>query len=393
MKRRLTIGLMGLSFGSENLGCVALAISFYRGLVQCLKEQNLEANILAISLSARNPYYIDEQYPIVFQEYHLSDFKSYYNSKKLLRSCDIVFDFTEGDSFADIYGRARFYRSIMLKLAIEHVGIPLVLGPQTYGPFERLDCREIAKVIIKKAYKVYSRDEMSKEYIKKIGVKRDITLSTDVAFRLPSEGTVIPKSKMINVGINVSGLLWDDDRVGKNSLGLSVRYTKYCESVIERLLSTPKYRVHLIPHTGTCADGIESDYGACYELSKKYPKCKLYNGVEDPIEVKNTLSQMDIVIAARMHASIAAFSSGVLTIPFSYSRKFQGYYGQLDYPILIDGKTESTERAVQKTLDFIETFEKFGPQIKRSHNIAQSMLTSFYEDVSTIISDIAGEMN
>ena len=34
-----------------------------------------------------------------------------------------------------------------------------------------------------------------------------------------------------------------------------------------------------------------------------------------------------------MHATIGAISSGVATIPFSYSRKFEGLFGNLEYPL------------------------------------------------------------
>lgn len=67
---------------------------------------------------------------------------------------------------------------------------------------------------------------------------------------------------------------------------------------------------------------------------------------------------MDLLIAARMHASIAAYSSGVPVIPFAYSRKFEGVYNDLKYPYIINGRELSTEEAVLKTINYITIKDK-----------------------------------
>lgn len=387
MKKKLNVGLMGLSFKSGNLGCVALAISFYTGIVEVLEKLNLDCKILAIGAVADTREYVNERYPIEFLEYHLSNPKSFFKAFSALKTCDIIFDFTEGDSFSDIYGRARFYRSVALKCAIERTRVPLVLGPQTYGPFTKLDCRYFAKQILKNAHTVYSRDENSKIYLQNIGITKKIVLSTDVAFRLPYSKTRVAKDDgIINVGINVSGLLWDN--AVKNALGLTVDYVDYCKQIIRRLCNNNSYRVYLIPHVGTKINEMESDYSACYSLHKGFNECILLNGYMDPIKAKSELANMDIVIAARMHASIGAFSSGVFTIPFAYSRKFEGYYGRLGYPILIDGKKESTETAVEKTLTYIKEYKNYSKIIIESHSLAESMLSCFYNDITTIIQHV-----
>jgi polysaccharide pyruvyl transferase WcaK-like protein len=49
-----------------------------------------------------------------------------------------------------------------------------------------------------------------------------------------------------------------------------------------------------------------------------------------------------------MHACIAAFSSGVPTVPISYSRKFIGLFESLGYPLVADCKTESEDQILEK---------------------------------------------
>lgn len=379
------IGLMGLSFDSANLGCAALAISFYQGLTEVLNNLNIDCKIVVVGASTNVKRFENKRYPIEFVEYHLSKPMTIVQTVKALDRCNIVFDFTEGDSFADIYGRARFYRSVVLKRIVEKKRIPLVLGPQTYGPFTKPDCRSIARKIIEDAFKVYSRDDKSKEYLETIGVKREISVSTDVAFRLPYQKNSKSEERNINIGLNVSGLLWEDSISNKNMLGLTVNYADYLRKLINGIQRDSQYRIFLLPHVGTDIDGIESDYGACYKLHKEFENCTLMEGFTDPISAKTALSRMDIVVAARMHASIGAFSSGVFTIPFAYSRKFEGYYGRLNYPVLVDGTKESTNDAVEKTLTFIKSYEQYAHLAEQSRDKAERMLDEFYNDISQII--------
>ncbi len=386
MNKSIRIGLMGLNFCSDNLGCAALALSFYAELVNILRSLKLEASIYIISGNSSFCIKQGPEYPVVFQEYHLSDIRTLFRAYRLLKKCDIVFDFTEGDSFADIYGRAVFYKSALLKLLVEHTQAKMILGPQTYGPFEKKDCKIIAKHIIEHADKVYSRDERSREYLAKIGIKKDVQAVTDVAFRLPYKSkTDLSNTEKIKIGINVSGLLWEERMSGTNHLGLVTDYVEYTCRIVETLLKNPSYEIYLIPHAGMDFKEKASDCAACYAIKKKFEKCILLQGSRDPIEVKNILAQMDIVIAARMHASIGAFSSGVFTIPFAYSRKFQGYYEVLNYPVMVDGKSDTTDAAIEKTLSYIKEYKKHSIQIQKSHDLAQSKLDWFYEQIFLLL--------
>ena len=56
-------------------------------------------------------------------------------SFRVLDQCDAILDVSGGDSFSDIYGSHRFWSIIRPKLIAKRRGIPLVLLPQTYGPF------------------------------------------------------------------------------------------------------------------------------------------------------------------------------------------------------------------------------------------------------------------
>ncbi|MGN0132767.1 MAG: polysaccharide pyruvyl transferase family protein [Lachnospiraceae bacterium] len=383
-QKRLKIALAGLTFGSGNLGCRALAISFYDEITKVLDELKIKAVFIALCDSADTSQYININYPLVFIPYHLSSVKTVVDVQRQLKLCDFIVDFTEGDSFADLYGYDRFFRSVAIKIITIWENKCLILGPQTYGPFDKKISRKIATYIINKANYVFSRDKDSKEYLQQLGIKKSVIPVTDVAFLLPYTKKEMPTSNKLQVGINVSGLLWDDALSGSNSFSFQLNYIEYCKRLIRELLEGD-YEVFLIPHVGDSTSVVENDYDACKQLAREYPECVFVEGLFDPVSIKGYIAAMDIFIGARMHSTIAAFSSGVFTIPFAYSKKFKGYYENLNYPVMIDARQLSTEEALVNTMNYIKNYKNYLEMQRKSMDVAKKKLDSFYNDMKIII--------
>lgn len=382
--KKVIIALAGLSFGSGNLGCSALAISFYNGLVKILKELNLKAKMISLSDSADTSAYVDKCYPIEFSPYHLSKLGTVKRAIAIIDRSDFVIDFTEGDSFADLYGYGRFFRSVATKLITINRHKCLILGPQTYGPYDHTLSRIISFYIITHAKYVFSRDYESLDYLKSLGVKRKVIAATDVAFLLPYKKETIDSSERISVGINVSGLLWDQCERNINEYSLKINYKVFCEQLIKKLLEN-NYKVYLVPHVGNKESTVENDYNACLQLHSQYPATEIIDNQFTAIGIKNYISAMDIFIGSRMHSTIAAFSSGVFTIPVAYSKKFQGYYEQLKYPVMVDARNISTKEAIDKTLEYVEHYKDYDITQKVSMQIAEKKLNSFYNSMKGIL--------
>lgn len=225
------VGLFGLTFSSGNMGCQALSYSFYSLIaggydidkIYCFCEGGIdEKNILKeVAIT-----------PVV---YRVKDLKSIINMKKYIEKCDLIFDFTEGDSFSDIYGIKRFIRISLTKLFSIRYGNTFILGPQTYGPYYSALARAISKRIFQESDLVMSRDAASSELVKSMsGVTAKVF--TDVAFALPyTKGEVSNQKK---IGINVSGLLWNGGYTGTNQFGLKVDYKEYVSTLIRKLLDS-----------------------------------------------------------------------------------------------------------------------------------------------------------
>lgn len=353
----MVIGLLGFEFEASNKGCEALSYAILSILDATDEVKPLELVVFNIHksmgvLPSAYPNIKFKNLPIAFK-----NFKFWKTFTEELQRCDIVLDVTHGDSFSDIYGERWFFQTTLMKTLVLMGRKPLVLLPQTYGPFNSRWARKWAKWVVKKASMVFCRDEESRSYIMEMcGNRVEAEVAPDLAFALPYNVPDLEKRTHIRVGINISGLLWNNCKNG-NSLGMATDYCDYCYQVLGWFSQNPEYEIYLVPHV-ICdwregKDYYENDCKAIREVLQEYPGCILSPDFDTAIGAKSFIATLDILIAARMHASIAAYSAKVTSIPFAYSRKFTGIYEDLDYPYVIDGKNLSTDEAVSKTIQYI----------------------------------------
>ena len=378
-----TVGLFGLTFHSENKGCSALAHSFLEILANLYKDEKIK--VMVFTEGGNKP--IENKYnnlDIESVRYRFKDLKTLVHMKQKIKQCNYVFDFTEGDSFSDIYGIKRMIKVSFTKLMTISGKVPLILGPQTYGPFKSKMAQRMAKKIIKKSYYVCARDIMSAEKMKE-QTGREIDSYTDIAFALPQAEVEYSLEDKPKLGINVSALLWNGGYNGENQFVLALDYKEYITKLIEKIVKENKYQVHLIPHVITSIyDNVENDYKICKQLEEKFESVVAAPPFDTPMEAKNYIAYMKIFTGARMHATIGAFSSEVVTIPFSYSPKFEGLYNGVGYPYVIHGKTMNTEEAVEKTLEYIKNSEELKNKQQNSMKLINDKLGKLYKKLSEI---------
>lgn len=374
------IGLCGLSFCSPNLGCSALAYAFRKLLIDIFKNDNVQLKIVVFSNVDSKDYVVTSEKWVSEEliRYSFKKISSIKLAKAKIEECDVVFDFTEGDSFSDIYGLKRFALTSFFKFVTIKKDGCLVLGPQTYGPFKNKHVKKMAKWLISSADRVYARDRKSAKLVESITGIKAIT-TTDVAFALPKDQVQIDGCGRPSFGLNVSGLLWTGGYTESNQFGLSVNYREYIKRLIPEIIERG-YNVHLIPHV--VGDMYpECDSPICKELSEQYEHCILAPDFVSPMQAKGYISNMDVFSGARMHATIGAFSSGVVTLPFAYSPKFEGLYESIGYPYLIDGRKLSTDEAVGLTLKYLDETEKLREAQHQALDKAYQNLGAFSADL------------
>lgn len=284
--------------------------------------------------------------------------KQYFESYKV----DFILDIGEGDSYSDIYGKERFYLFDDVKKFYLKKNIPFVICPQTLGPFSDNHIEKKAIKTLKRVNVLCSRDDKTTSYIKKLMPEKDIFQFPDFAFFLPYRKDDFCfesfDSSKVNVGINVSGLLWYGGYTQDNQFNLSTDYKKLMTNIIEYFLAQENVCVHLVPHVLHEQNTVDNDYPICLEIKKIYKskKIKLSPFFMTPIEAKSYIANLDFFIGARLHSTIAAFSSGVPVVPCAYSRKFTGLYiDSLSYNHIADLMKKTTDEAF---FEIISSFNK-----------------------------------
>jgi polysaccharide pyruvyl transferase WcaK-like protein len=374
LKNKMNICLIGASFKTGNLGVSALAESSIKCILRCWPNANitiftagcrpsehqleisgkkLTVRVLSIRFSPKI-FVANHFIEIVIWRLLLSIANSSLRQKILnkknscaavLYNADYVMEITGGDSFSDIYGMQRFTVGMLRKWLVKFYGKPLILLPQTYGPFKRKSARYAASRVLRYASLVFSRDKEGVDTaIELLADKKSedkIKCVADLAFTLDAREpeTVdlcgledLPEEKTVLVGLNVSGLLYNGGYSGANMFDLKVNYRQLVENIIELVLGHQNMKLLLVPHVFPNKGWeVESDPQACadiYELLKeRYPgRIFMARGEYDQGEIKSIIGKCNFFMGSRMHSCIAAISQGIPTVGLAYSKKFTGVF-------------------------------------------------------------------
>ena len=261
-----------------------------------------------------------------------------------------------GDGFSDIYGDRDFRRRMNQTFLLRRARVPLILLPQTIGPFKKEENYRLAVEILKYAQEIYVRDGKFKEDFEKLGLK--YTQTKDLSFYMQPEPWNIAIEERA-VGLNVSGLAYSN-----TFHGLEGQFDAYPE-LVDRIIDHFRRKgctVYLIPHSYTYNRPDDNDdMAACREAYRRLADKRRVILVDKDLtapQVKYVISRMTFFIGARMHANFAAIYTGVPVFGMAYSYKFEGAFEANG----LDG-AEQTERMnylTRKGIDgYIKKIDRF----------------------------------
>lgn len=344
------------TINTGNRGCVALSMTSLYLLDKILSEKNIsyEFYLTDSGFEHRNEEKFVSvgdkiiRYKILKYPY-FSNWKEFLKillkpnelkeSIRVIRSADYILDIGQGDSFADIYGKDRFLCMDRVHRVARFFGKKYALLPQTIGPFTDATIEKKAMTSIANAAMVMVRDKMSYDYVaQKVPSQKNVHEYLDVAFFLPYKKKEFSEN-FIYVGLNISALLWNGGYTGNNQFGLKCDYQETIRSIIDYFLSLPNVMLHLVPHVVAQERQVENDYAVSFDLCEEYnhDRMVLAPFFLSPLDAKSYIAGLNFFMGARMHATIAAFSSGVPVVPMAYSRKFNGLFvDTLNYHYIVN---------------------------------------------------------
>ena len=257
-------------------------------------------------------------------------------------------------------------------------GVPTILWGCSIDP-ERID--EAMLSDLRKYRLITARESITHKALLDNGLKT-VHLVPDSAFSLPTKLQPLPQGigDYTAVGINISPLIIRHEKTP------GIALESYCR-LIHYILDNTTMSVLLIPHV------VWAENDDCKPLRQLYESFRNTNRVTmvedaDVKTLKGYISRCRFLVAARTHASIAGYSSGVPTVVVGYSVKAEGIakdlFGTSDnYVVNISALKDSDE--LTKSFKWMMLHEK---DIRKHYEKVLDAYTSQAEKAKRLISQI-----
>lgn len=343
--------------GSANHGCEAIV----RTALNVTNNENHENLLLSYNPERDYPYGVDNLVDKLSGYYiysKVSPWRFYTNFwEKLFKKKDTRYkvflkdirnEFSEGDIAFSIGGDNYCYPSFPQTLAsynriFHEYGLKTVLFGCSIEP-EVLEDQEIVEDM-KKYNLIIARESLSLKALNDHGIIDNVKYAPDTAFVLEKESVTWPSHfKTGNiVGINLS------PRVGLSGPNHDIIFQAY-EKMMRFILDNTDMNIALIPHV--VVDGTD-DRTPLKLLQNKFGDNKRIYMVPDGNcqKLKGYIADCRFMVAARTHASIAAYSSAVPTLVMGYSIKSKGIaldlFGTTDNYVISDTDIASEDDMVR----------------------------------------------
>lgn len=229
-----------------------------------------------------------------------------------------------GDNFTLDYGPALLKRQLEIGRYTRAHKVPFVIWGASIGPFSADPAIErLAAESLREADLITVRETITQEYLAAIGVSENVVKVADPAFALPVvEPPGIDSIKAFlpsrPIGLNLSPLMQRYRNAGDSWFGEAVAIVKRIDALVDR-------PILLLPHvTWTISDDHAFLNEVLTQVSSTRNPVALVPGGLHAQELKWIIGKLGALIAARTHATIAAFSQAVPTLSIGYSQKALG---------------------------------------------------------------------
>lgn len=284
----------------------------------------------------------------------------------VIRKSDLVV--FNGGNFLRFESLTDFVRLLALTYPLRKslsYGVPYVIFPHSASNIGVLGKGLIHKYI-KKAKKLWTREDISYDYLSKKFDRIPLSKSIDLAFfirRKPVNIQAVEKlfenelhgNKCTKIAVTLRAQTVGDLReVSKE------KYNKIItriEKSLESYLINSGYQVILIVQS-------IKDHKITKEVYGKLSKNKNLFLVEeyDPLKLKEIFNRCDVLLGMRLHSIILSLSVGTPAIGYfdkSWGFKNPGLMEKFELPYkFIDDNIESLDKEIQEVLDNLETHKK-----------------------------------
>lgn len=315
--------------GSGNHGCEAIV----RSTVAILERNNMKNDIIVYSANPQQDisYGLESICSVRLQNLPITKFSLDYIKALFLRYLLNNKDAYNIVSFKDMFNRSKF-NTVALSIGgdnycyghpeniyfmnknIRNNGAKSVLWGCSVEP-DHID--EKMKKDLEGYDLIVARESISYEALKKINSNTKIY--PDPAFILDKKELPLPEgfSEGNTIGINVSPMIMSYEKQGGATM-------ENYFSLMEHIINTTNMNIALISHVEWDHNNDLIPLKNLYDRFMSTGRVVLIGSGYDCMELKGFISQLRMFIAARTHASIAAYSTCVPTLVVGYSVKARG---------------------------------------------------------------------
>lgn len=249
-----------------------------------------------------------------------------------------------GDNFSLDYGVP--VRHLEQNRFIRSQGKPVIIWGASVGPFDDAPAAVVDwlhRRLREDVTAIFAREAETVDYLTRHGLGDRVRQVCDPAFVMepepPDEGAFDFALPAGAIGLNLSPLI--AERVAAT---MEERY-RWAAAVIDALRRHCRRPVVLIPHVTLPWADDHRFMAAARDRCDATEEIYLLPPTLNAARTKHVIARMDCLVAARTHATIAAFSTGVPTVSLAYSVKAVGLnrqiFGHTDY--LIGGRRMDPE--------------------------------------------------
>lgn len=234
-----------------------------------------------------------------------------------------------GDLFSSDYG-ALLSQLRPLELAL-HAGVPVVFLAQSIGPFKTDEEAEAWLRVARHSSLITVREQLSYNYVTKdLGLSADLVKHTaDSAFLLEPPPPAVVANLLKSYGVTQDRpvvAIAPSQLISRYAGGDRDRHLQAWRQVVSLILNELDAQVLIIPHVHDIRPSND-DRILATNLHKSFdfdPRIHYVGAENSASEFKGLIGSCDMIIAERMHASIAGLSSGICTVVVGYSVKAEG---------------------------------------------------------------------
>ncbi|SOD71571.1 colanic acid/amylovoran biosynthesis protein [Jatrophihabitans sp. GAS493] len=220
-----------------------------------------------------------------------------------------------GFAYSDSFALGRHRREAVYGRRWAKRGVPKILLPQAFGPFNDPEKRKWCAEVVNQATVTFARDEKSLEYVRALAPGARVELSPDFTIGLsPQSGpnvlngavALVPNQKMVSEGI--------------------LERQAYLDTMVELAQAARAHGLTELVVVLHEDDDVKlgTDLARLLDCPLRLP--------EPPRALKHTLGTASLVISSRFHAIVGALSQRVPTVAVGWSHKYAELLRDFDVP-------------------------------------------------------------